>query len=204
MDKTEKRPKINEVIEGGPADRAGIKANDLIEQIEGVDTEGMSLRDAVDRLRGDAGTTVTVKVRQSSAATARTYTITRGTHPRDDHGLAQAVIRRLGLPDERFRSNRLPSARQHCRKHAARVCARLRPSFLASGSRQSFLTCEAARAIRPMRPFCWPTACSITARLDACGRIVVKHATGQMPMQSCGAGRSSCSWMAARPRPRNG
>ena len=82
MDKTEKRPKINEVIEGGPADRAGIKANDLIEQIEGVDTEGMSLRDAVDRLRGDAGTTVTVKVRQSSAATARTYTITRGTHPR--------------------------------------------------------------------------------------------------------------------------
>ncbi len=82
MDETEKRPKISQVIEGGPADRAGIKANDLIEQIEGVDTKKMSLRDAVDRLRGDEGTNVTVKVRQSGAATARTYTIRRGTHAR--------------------------------------------------------------------------------------------------------------------------
>ena len=75
-------PSSVDVIEGGPADRAGVKPNDLIEQIEGVDTKGMSLRDAVDRLRGDEGTNVTIKVRQAGAAAARTYTIVRGQHAR--------------------------------------------------------------------------------------------------------------------------
>ena len=56
--------------------------NDLIEQIEGVDTKGMALRDAVDRLRGDEGTNVTIKVRQAGAVASRTYTIMRGQHPR--------------------------------------------------------------------------------------------------------------------------
>ena len=82
MDEAEKRPSIAQVIEGGPADRAGVKSNDLIEQIEGVDTKGMSLRDAVDRLRGDEGTTVTIKVRQAGAAQSRSYSIVRGRHPR--------------------------------------------------------------------------------------------------------------------------
>jgi carboxyl-terminal processing protease len=82
MDETEKRPKINEIIEGGPADRAGVKSNDLIEQIDGTDTKGMSLRESVDRLRGDEGTTVTIKVRQVDTAAARTYKIMRGQHPR--------------------------------------------------------------------------------------------------------------------------
>jgi carboxyl-terminal processing protease len=54
----------------------------LIEQIDGVDTREMALRDAVDRLRGDEGTNVTIKVRQAAAAATRTYTITRGQHPR--------------------------------------------------------------------------------------------------------------------------
>jgi carboxyl-terminal processing protease len=82
MDEQENRPKMNAVIEGGPADRAGVKPDDLIEEIEGVDTKGMSMRDAIDRLRGDQGTSVTIKVRQAGAAKARTYTIVRGQHPR--------------------------------------------------------------------------------------------------------------------------
>jgi carboxyl-terminal processing protease len=82
MDGSEKRPVIHEVIEGGPADRVGVKQNDRIEQIEGVDTTGMTLRDAIDRLRGDEGTNVTIKVRQPGSATARQYTIRRGQHPR--------------------------------------------------------------------------------------------------------------------------
>src|SRR5262249_14179001 len=47
MDEQENRPKMTAVIEGGPADRAGVKSDDLIEQIEGVDTKGMSMRDAI-------------------------------------------------------------------------------------------------------------------------------------------------------------
>jgi carboxyl-terminal processing protease len=82
MDDQEKRPKMNMVVEGGPADRAGVKRDDLLEQIEGVDTKGMSLRDAVDHLRGDEGTKVTIKVRQADAAAPRTYTIVRGQHAR--------------------------------------------------------------------------------------------------------------------------
>ncbi len=80
MDDGEKRPKMIDVMEGGPADRAGVKRGDLIEQIDGVDTKGMTLRDYIDRLRGDEGTNVTIKVRQPKAADARTFVITRGQH----------------------------------------------------------------------------------------------------------------------------
>jgi C-terminal peptidase prc len=82
MDVEEKRPKINSVIEGGPADRAGVKADDLIELIGGVDTKGMALREAVDRLRGPEGTEVTIKVRQPKKTNSRSYTVTRGQHAR--------------------------------------------------------------------------------------------------------------------------
>ncbi len=77
-DEQEKRPKIAEVMEGGPAFRAGVKKDDVIEQIDGVDTKGMELREAVDRLRGEEGTNVTIKVRQPKAHEFRTYKITRG------------------------------------------------------------------------------------------------------------------------------
>jgi carboxyl-terminal processing protease len=81
-DEHEKRPMLADVLEGGPADRAGVKKGDLIEQIDGVDTKGMPLREAVDRLRGDEGTNVTIKVRQPKARELRTYKITRGQLPR--------------------------------------------------------------------------------------------------------------------------
>ena len=80
-DEKAKRPAIMNVIDGGPAGLAGVQSNDLIEEIEGVDTKGMPLREAVDRLRGDEGTSVTIKVRQAGAAESRTYTIVRGRHP---------------------------------------------------------------------------------------------------------------------------
>jgi carboxyl-terminal processing protease len=77
-----KRPQIASVIEGGPADRAGVKAEDLVEQIDGVDTDRVKLRDAIDRLRGDEGTKVTIKVRQPKAKESRTYSLVRGRHAR--------------------------------------------------------------------------------------------------------------------------
>jgi len=77
-----KQAMMNEVIEGGPADRAGVKKNDLIEHVDGADIKGMSLRDVVEKLRGDEGTNVTITVRQPDAHASRTYTIMRGQHPR--------------------------------------------------------------------------------------------------------------------------
>jgi carboxyl-terminal processing protease len=79
MDDTEKRPVMMNVIERGPADRAGAKAGDLIEEIDGFDTQGVALSDVVDRLRGAEGTEVTIKVRKGSGS--RTMRITRGQLP---------------------------------------------------------------------------------------------------------------------------
>jgi carboxyl-terminal processing protease len=81
MDDQEKRPKIAEVFEGGPADRAGAKSGDLIEKINDLDTKSMALRDAVDHLRGEEGTDVTIKVRQPKESKSRTMKITRGQLP---------------------------------------------------------------------------------------------------------------------------
>jgi carboxyl-terminal processing protease len=81
FDAKEQRPKMMEVYEGGPAFRAGARPQDLIEQINGVDTKEMELRDAVDRLRGDEGTDVTITVRQPNERKSRTMKITRGKLP---------------------------------------------------------------------------------------------------------------------------
>jgi carboxyl-terminal processing protease len=65
-------------MEGGPAARAGVKKGDLFEEVDGVDTKGMDLRDVVEHTRGDEGTDVTIKVRSPKEAKARTLRITRG------------------------------------------------------------------------------------------------------------------------------
>lgn len=49
-------------IEGTPAHRAGLRAGDRIRNINSVATDGMSLQEAVTRIRGPAGTKVTLKI----------------------------------------------------------------------------------------------------------------------------------------------
>jgi carboxyl-terminal processing protease len=91
LNQAAKRPQILQVFEGGPADRAGVKPNDVVETIDGVDTQGMELRDAVDRLRGAEGTAVTIKVRQPRESRSRTMKITRGRLP---HATVQGLRKR--------------------------------------------------------------------------------------------------------------
>jgi len=76
-DEKEKRTIIAGLVPGGPADRAGMKQEDRFEQIDGVDTKDMTLRQVVDRLRGADGTDVSVTVRQPKEK-ARTLKATRG------------------------------------------------------------------------------------------------------------------------------
>ncbi len=76
-DEKEKRTIIAGIVPGGPADRAGMKQDDRIEQIDGVDTKDLTLRQVVDRLRGANGTDVRVTVRQPKEQ-ARTLKATRG------------------------------------------------------------------------------------------------------------------------------
>ena len=79
MDNQEHRPMISPLAEGGPAARAGVKQDEVLEAIDGVDTKGMEMREVIDRIRGEEGTDVTIKVRKGSQS--RTLKITRGRHP---------------------------------------------------------------------------------------------------------------------------
>ena len=52
------------VFQGDPAERAGLRAGDRILGIDADSTDGMSVADALQRLRGEAGTTVGVSVQR--------------------------------------------------------------------------------------------------------------------------------------------
>jgi len=66
-------------IEGTPAWRAGIKTGDVIVKIDGENAEGMSLLDAVKRIRGPEGTIVTLVVERPGTDAPLEFPIERAT-----------------------------------------------------------------------------------------------------------------------------
>jgi carboxyl-terminal processing protease len=56
------RPKVVTVLKGSPADRAGVKPDDVIMSVDGKDTKGESLDSVVLRIRGKQGTKVRIKI----------------------------------------------------------------------------------------------------------------------------------------------
>lgn len=67
---------IGEAISGYPADKAGLKAQDIIAQINGQDATKMTLDDAISKIRGPVGTTVKLQVVRDKSQTLN-FTITR-------------------------------------------------------------------------------------------------------------------------------
>ncbi len=63
-------------ISGTPAAQAGLQAGDVVTSINNTSTSGMSVDDAVDKIRGTAGTKVTLGILRNSTQTL-TLTITR-------------------------------------------------------------------------------------------------------------------------------
>ena len=63
---------------GSPAEKAGILPGDVILAVDGESTEGWSVQDAVEVIRGTEGTEVTLTVRHSNRE-SEDLTITRGT-----------------------------------------------------------------------------------------------------------------------------
>jgi carboxyl-terminal processing protease len=55
-------------IEGAPADKAGIKAADVVTEIDGLSVNGLSVDDAVAKVRGSKGTTVVLTVERKGEA----------------------------------------------------------------------------------------------------------------------------------------
>ncbi|MBW1975841.1 MAG: S41 family peptidase [Deltaproteobacteria bacterium] len=64
-------------LEGTPADRAGLKANDQIIRINGEPTKDISLMQAVKKLRGPKGTKVTITILREGVPRPFDVTITR-------------------------------------------------------------------------------------------------------------------------------
>ncbi|MDD5152759.1 MAG: S41 family peptidase [Candidatus Pacebacteria bacterium] len=64
-------------LKGTPAERAGIKSGDIILKINDKFTAGMSVDDAIDLIRGPAGSTVTVTVKNGDST--KDIKIVRGT-----------------------------------------------------------------------------------------------------------------------------
>ncbi len=64
-------------FEGTPAYRLGIRSGDVISRIEGEETRGMELDDAVKRLRGPKGSEVTISVTRAGYDEPLDFTIVR-------------------------------------------------------------------------------------------------------------------------------
>ena len=74
---TRKNAVINEPYEGMPAAEAGLKKGDMIISIDGESMEGKSTSYVSEHLRGDAGTTMVLKVQRPSTGKKLTFKIQR-------------------------------------------------------------------------------------------------------------------------------
>ena len=69
--------KVIAPIEGTPAERAGVLAGDLIAEIDGEEVRGMTLSDAVDKMRGAVNTPIELTILREGAAEPLKITIVR-------------------------------------------------------------------------------------------------------------------------------
>ncbi len=94
-------------LDGSPAKSAGIKPGDVVLQIAGDSTTGISLMEAVSRIRGPAGTTITLTIQRPDEA-PQDISITRGritvasvTWSDKGDGVAYVRISRFGAETTR-------------------------------------------------------------------------------------------------------
>jgi len=69
--------KVIAPIDGTPAERAGILPNDLSTKLDGEDVLGLTLQDAVDIMRGEIGTKITLTIAREGQDEPLVITITR-------------------------------------------------------------------------------------------------------------------------------
>ncbi|WP_408869762.1 S41 family peptidase [Crenalkalicoccus roseus] len=69
--------KVVSPIDDTPAFRAGVKPGDLITHLNGTSTQGLSLQEAVEQMRGERGTSIRITIRREGAERPIDLTITR-------------------------------------------------------------------------------------------------------------------------------
>jgi carboxyl-terminal processing protease len=82
-------------IPGGPAEAAGIRPGDIILEVDGESIEGLSLLEAVSKIRGPKGSTVTLLVKHLGAIDPVLISVERGVIP-----LVSVILR--SQPGDRF------------------------------------------------------------------------------------------------------
>jgi len=68
---------VSQPVPGTPAEKAGVKAGDIIVEADGTSLKGMDLDTAIGYIRGEEGTSVTVKVWRSSINAHLSFTMVR-------------------------------------------------------------------------------------------------------------------------------
>jgi carboxyl-terminal processing protease len=71
--------KVVESMDDTPAARAGIIAGDIIDQVDGEPIKGLTLNQAVDKMRGASGTQVHLEIRRKGADAPLSFTLVRET-----------------------------------------------------------------------------------------------------------------------------
>lgn len=69
--------KIIDIIPSGPADTAGLRADDLIVEIDGKTLDGVTVEEATSCLKGERNTTVQLKIQRNSSQELLPFTIKR-------------------------------------------------------------------------------------------------------------------------------
>lgn len=97
---------ITDVFEGSPAEGAGLQIGDQLVAVNGESIEGLTSAETSTRVRGEAGTDVTLSVRRGGVPEPVTKTMTRATIAYDwlrakilDGGIGYLQIRQFAIPD---------------------------------------------------------------------------------------------------------
>jgi carboxyl-terminal processing protease len=84
-------------IEGTPAEKAGLLADDEILEIDGVSTKGITVDKAADKIRGKEGTQVTLLIKRKDNS-PQSYTITRAEI--EIKSISQKVPAEIKMPND--------------------------------------------------------------------------------------------------------
>jgi len=77
MTQSRNETRVEKVLEGTPAEEAGIQVGDVVVSVDGTEVKGMDLNDVVMMIRGEKDTTVTLGIRRSGVSGILTFTMRR-------------------------------------------------------------------------------------------------------------------------------